>query len=235
MGKSLIYHFFSDDDFLRITGKIKEMEKKTAGEIIVSIKEKRSFFNKKKSLRELTEEEFFRLNMQDTRDKTGILIYIILSEREFYILADSGINNKVSEDTWDNVRDKIQKEFQNGKFVEGVVLGVEKVGQKLSFNMAKARGGRIITVGTTTTRSLESAVDASGKIVATAGYSDLFIHPPFRFMMVDAMVTNFHLPGTTLLLLVSAFATGELIMKAYREAVRNEYRFFSYGDGMLIL
>ena len=104
-----------------------------------------------------------------------------------------------------------------------------------ALNMAKARGGRIIAVGTTTTRSLESAVDASGKIVATAGYSDLFIHPPFRFMMVDAMVTNFHLPGTTLLLLVSAFATGELIMKAYREAVRSEYRFFSYGDGMLIL
>ncbi len=102
-------------------------------------------------------------------------------------------------------------------------------------NMAKGRGGRVIAVGTTTTRSLESAVDASGKVMATAGYSDLFIHPPFRFRMVDALVTNFHLPGTTLLLLISAFATGELIMKAYREAVRNEYRFFSYGDGMLIL
>lgn len=102
-------------------------------------------------------------------------------------------------------------------------------------NKAKGRGGRIIALGTTTTRSLESAVDASGRIVATAGYSNLFIRPPFRFRVVDILVTNFHLPGTTLLLLVSAFATGELIMKAYKEAIRNEYRFFSYGDGMLIL
>jgi S-adenosylmethionine:tRNA ribosyltransferase-isomerase len=104
-----------------------------------------------------------------------------------------------------------------------------------ALNKAKGRGGRIIALGTTTTRSLESAVDASGRIVATAGYSNLFIRPPFHFRMVDILVTNFHLPGTTLLLLVSAFATGELIMKAYKEAMRNEYRFFSYGDGMLIL
>jgi len=104
-----------------------------------------------------------------------------------------------------------------------------------ALNKAKGRGGRIIALGTTTTRALESAIDASGRIVATAGYSNLFIRPPFRFRMVDILVTNFHLPGTTLLLLVSAFATGELIMKAYKEAIRNEYRFFSYGDGMLIL
>ena len=102
-------------------------------------------------------------------------------------------------------------------------------------NMAKRRGRSIIAVGTTTTRSLESAVDSGGNLTATAGYSDLFIYPPYRFRMVDALVTNFHLPGTTLLLLASAFATGELIMKAYREAIRNEYRFFSYGDGMVIL
>lgn len=101
--------------------------------------------------------------------------------------------------------------------------------------MAKKRGGRIIAVGTTTTRSLESAVDSKGRLGETAGYSDLFIHPPYRFRIVDALVTNFHLPGTTLLLLVSAFATGKLIMKAYREAIRHGYRFFSYGDGMLIL
>ena len=104
-----------------------------------------------------------------------------------------------------------------------------------ALNKAKGRGGRIIALGTTTTRALESAIDASGRIVATAGYSNLFIRPPFRFRMVDILVTNFHLPGTTLLLLVSAFATGELILKAYKEAIRNEYRFFSYGDGMLIL
>ena len=101
--------------------------------------------------------------------------------------------------------------------------------------MAKGRGGRVIALGTTTTRSLESAVDSKGRLAATAGYSDLFIYPPYCFKMVDALVTNFHLPQTTLLLLVSAFATGELIMKAYEEAIINKYRFFSYGDGMLIL
>jgi S-adenosylmethionine:tRNA ribosyltransferase-isomerase len=100
---------------------------------------------------------------------------------------------------------------------------------------AKGKGGKIIALGTTTVRTLESAVDSREKLVATAGYSDTFIHPPYRFRMVDSLVTNFHLPGTTLLLLVSAFATWELIMKAYGEAIRREYRFFSYGDGMLIL
>jgi S-adenosylmethionine:tRNA ribosyltransferase-isomerase len=104
-----------------------------------------------------------------------------------------------------------------------------------AITMAKERGGRIIAVGTTTTRSLESAFDSNGNLAATAGYSDLFIYPPYRFRIVDALVTNFHLPGTTLLLLVSAYATWELIMKAYGEAIRREYRFFSYGDGMLIL
>lgn len=102
-------------------------------------------------------------------------------------------------------------------------------------NRAKETGGRIVALGTTTIRSLESAVDVRGKLATMAGYSDLFIFPPYRFRMVDALVTNFHLPGTTLILLVSAFAPAELIMKAYRKAIRNEYRFFSYGDGMLIL
>jgi S-adenosylmethionine:tRNA ribosyltransferase-isomerase len=108
-------------------------------------------------------------------------------------------------------------------------------GTAKAINMAKSRGGRIVAIGTTTTRSLESTVDSRGELAAAAGYSDLFIYPPYRFRMVDALVTNFHLPGTTLLLLVSAFATAELIMKAYREAIRRKYRFFSYGDGMLIL
>jgi S-adenosylmethionine:tRNA ribosyltransferase-isomerase len=104
-----------------------------------------------------------------------------------------------------------------------------------AINRAKGSGGRIIALGTTTTRSLESAVDSRGRLIAAAGYSDLFIHPPYRFRMVDALITNFHLPGTTLLLLVSAFASWDIIKKAYTEAIRREYRFFSYGDGMLIL
>lgn len=87
---------------------------------------------------------------------------------------------------------------------------------------------RVIAVGTTTARALETTIEGSG-------YTDLFIYPPYRFKVVDTLITNFHLPKSTLLMLVSAFAGRELIMKAYEEAIRHRYRFYSYGDAMLIL
>jgi S-adenosylmethionine:tRNA ribosyltransferase-isomerase len=99
---------------------------------------------------------------------------------------------------------------------------------------AKARGGRVVAVGTTTTRTLESAARPNG-LVPFRGESGLYIHPPFEFRVIDGLVTNFHLPRTTLLLLVQAFAGSELLRTAYREAVAREYRFYSYGDAMLIL
>jgi S-adenosylmethionine:tRNA ribosyltransferase-isomerase len=99
---------------------------------------------------------------------------------------------------------------------------------------AKARGGRIVAVGTTTTRTLESAA-RGGEMRPFAGETDLYILPPFEFRVVDALVTNFHLPRTTLLLLVSALAGEELLRRAYAEAVAREYRFYSYGDAMLVL
>jgi S-adenosylmethionine:tRNA ribosyltransferase-isomerase len=98
----------------------------------------------------------------------------------------------------------------------------------------KRRGGRVVAVGTTTTRTLESAARPDG-LRPYSGDTGLFIHPPFEFRVVDALVTNFHLPRTTLLLLVGAFAGGELLRRAYEEAVRREYRFYSYGDAMVIL
>jgi S-adenosylmethionine:tRNA ribosyltransferase-isomerase len=94
-------------------------------------------------------------------------------------------------------------------------------------------GGKIIAVGTTTTRVLES--QPSGALCGLKGSTQIFIHPPYSFQHVDGLLTNFHLPGSTLLMLVSAFAGREAILAAYAEAVRNEYRFFSYGDCMLIL
>ncbi len=94
---------------------------------------------------------------------------------------------------------------------------------------------RIVAVGTTTVRVLETVQRRSNKICATADETNLFIHPPFEFQVVDAMLTNFHLPRSTLLMLVSAFAGREFILRAYAEAVRESYRFFSYGDCMLIL
>ncbi len=96
-------------------------------------------------------------------------------------------------------------------------------------------GKRVIAVGTTTTRTLEHVAQAHGKIVEASGTTDLFIYPGFRFTAIDGLVTNFHLPGSTLLLLVSAFAGTELIRCAYETAVRERYRFYSYGDAMLIL
>ena len=99
---------------------------------------------------------------------------------------------------------------------------------------AKARGGRVVAVGTTTTRTLETAARSDG-LRPYSGDTGLFIHPPFGFRVIDALVTNFHLPRTTLLLLVGAFAGGELLRRAYEETVRREYRFYSYGDAMLIL
>jgi len=98
---------------------------------------------------------------------------------------------------------------------------------------AKARGGRVIAVGTTAVRSLETA-SQGGTLEPYSGDSRIFIYPPYRFRVVDAMITNFHLPESTLLMLVSAFAGREKILAAYRHAVEQAYRFFSYGDAMLL-
>ena len=102
-------------------------------------------------------------------------------------------------------------------------------------NRAKKEGRRVFALGTTTTRTLEYAVDDDGCVMAGSGNSDLFIYPGFRFRIVDALITNFHLPRSTLLMLVSAFAGREKILQAYRRAVHEEFRFFSYGDCMLIM
>jgi S-adenosylmethionine:tRNA ribosyltransferase-isomerase len=98
----------------------------------------------------------------------------------------------------------------------------------------KANRGRIVAVGTTTTRTLESAAQ-SGQLCAYRAATTLFVHPPFPFRVLDALITNFHLPRTTLLLLVQAFSGGELLRSAYEEAIREGYRFYSYGDAMLIV
>ena len=102
-----------------------------------------------------------------------------------------------------------------------------------TINAARKAGGRIIAVGTTSVRTLES-VAATGSLRAWQGETDLFIRPPYDFRVVDAILTNFHLPKSTLLVLVSAFAGRDLMLQAYREAVASEYRFFSYGDAMFL-
>ena len=102
--------------------------------------------------------------------------------------------------------------------------------------VTRQAGGRIIAVGSTSTRTLETvAAEHDGQIVAAAGRTNLFILPSYHFRAVDALITNFHLPRSTLLMMVSAFAGRDLILRAYAEAIRERYRFYSYGDAMLIL
>ena len=104
-----------------------------------------------------------------------------------------------------------------------------------TINAARARGGRICAVGTTVVRALESAADEGGKVHPQQGMTDLYIYPGYRFKTIDVLITNFHLPRSTLLLLVFAFGGRELILRAYEDAMREGYGFYSYGDGMLIM
>ncbi|MBQ8588459.1 MAG: tRNA preQ1(34) S-adenosylmethionine ribosyltransferase-isomerase QueA, partial [Clostridia bacterium] len=97
-------------------------------------------------------------------------------------------------------------------------------------NETKRNGGRIISVGTTSTRVLETISDDEGFVHEDSGWTDIFIYPPYKFKCPDALITNFHLPESTLLMLVSAFSDKEIIMNAYKEAVKEKYRFFSFGD-----
>ncbi len=101
-------------------------------------------------------------------------------------------------------------------------------------NKAKKEGRRIVAVGTTTVRALESAVNENGELIEEVADTDIFIYPGYKFKMIDALITNFHLPKSTLLMLVSAFSSREFMLKVYKEAVEKEYHFFSFGDAMFI-
>ncbi|HIV52648.1 MAG TPA: tRNA preQ1(34) S-adenosylmethionine ribosyltransferase-isomerase QueA [Candidatus Mediterraneibacter norwichensis] len=109
----------------------------------------------------------------------------------------------------------------------------EEAAEKI--NGAKARGGRVICVGTTSCRTIESAADENGCLKACSGWTEIFIYPGYTFKVLDGLITNFHLPESTLIMLVSALAGREHVLAAYEEAVRERYRFFSFGDAMLII
>ena len=115
---------------------------------------------------------------------------------------------------------------------EEVVIGQEAVDR---VNNAKKEKRRVISVGTTVMRALESSVSSEGLLNPYEGWTNKFIFPPYEFSIADAMVTNFHLPKSTLLMMISAFADHDLIKEAYELAVKEKYRFYSYGDAMLIL
>lgn len=114
---------------------------------------------------------------------------------------------------------------------EYYIIDAEAAGK---INRAKEAGHRIVCVGTTSCRTIESAADESGHLEGKSGWTDIFIYPGYRFKVLDSLITNFHLPESTLLMLVSALAGRDHIMAAYEEAVKEKYRFFSFGDAMLI-
>ena len=101
-------------------------------------------------------------------------------------------------------------------------------------NETKANGGRVISVGTTSTRTLESAAEAGKPLVPKSGWTQIFIYPGYEFKVIDCLITNFHLPQSTLIMLVSALAGREHVLAAYEKAVEERYRFFSFGDAMMI-
>ena len=124
--------------------------------------------------------------------------------------------------------DDVEKHHMHSEFYI-----VEEDQAKL-INDTKKNGGRVIAVGTTSCRTLESATGEDGIVKATSGWTEIFIYPGYRFKCIDALITNFHLPESTLLMLVSALAGKEKIMHAYEVAVQERYRFFSFGDAMFI-
>ena len=124
--------------------------------------------------------------------------------------------------------DDVEKHHMHSEFYI-----VEEDQAKL-INDTKRNGGRVIAVGTTSCRTLESATGEDGIVKATSGWTEIFIYPGYQFKCIDALITNFHLPESTLLMLVSALAGKEKIMHAYEVAVQEKYRFFSFGDAMFI-
>lgn len=101
-------------------------------------------------------------------------------------------------------------------------------------NTAKEQGHRVICVGTTSCRTVESAADENGRLKETSGWTEIFIYPGYQFKILDCLLTNFHLPESTLIMLVSALAGRDHVIEAYEEAVKERYRFFSFGDAMFI-
>lgn len=125
--------------------------------------------------------------------------------------------------------ENIQDHHMHSEFYVVEAQEAEKI------NRTKREGGRVICVGTTSCRTLESAAGEDGIVKAGSGWTDIFIYPGYRFKVLDCLVTNFHLPESTLVMLVSALAGREHVLRAYEEAVREKYRFFSFGDAMLVV
>lgn len=128
------YNFLSQSDLERIKNKISEFEKTTSGEIVISIKEKRNFFEKKKSLFELAQKEFVKAKIANTENSTGVLIFILFSEKQFYILPDTNISKVVEKDFWQKLADDMSEKFKSRNFADGLIECIDKIGEVLKNN-----------------------------------------------------------------------------------------------------
>lgn len=134
MSKRIIYNYLNDDELLRISNTIKEVEKKTAAEILVTIKEKRNLLEKRKSIRQLAEIEFQKSGITKTKDRTGVLIFILLSDKQFYILADNTICKKIDQKAFDEIAEKMSNTFRSGKFSKGIIDCINNLSEILTIH-----------------------------------------------------------------------------------------------------
>ncbi|MDT3695701.1 MAG: TPM domain-containing protein [Ignavibacterium sp.] len=132
MSKNFIYKYLSEEELKSISTIIGEIEKKTSGEIVITIKEKRSWSERTKSVRRLAEKEFVSAKIGKTAEATGILIFIIFKAKEFCILADKGINEKVKQSVWDEIAEDIKNSFKQEEYCKGIINGIEQAGKILS-------------------------------------------------------------------------------------------------------
>lgn len=132
MKPKILYNYLTDDELLRISNKIKSVEKQTSGEVAVSVREYKSFFEKRKPLKQLAEKEYVVLGINKTKEGAGVLIFLLLSERQFYILADDNINKLTGEKVWAEIKDIMQEKFVRGEFCKGILYGIDEIGKILS-------------------------------------------------------------------------------------------------------
>lgn len=132
MKPKILHNYLSDDELLRISTKIRAAEKKTAGEIAVSIREYKSFLDRRKNMRQLAEKEFLRLGINKTKEGTGVLVFLLLCDRKFYILADENINKLTGDNTWAEIKEMMQEKFVRGEFCKGILFGIDEIGKILT-------------------------------------------------------------------------------------------------------
>ena len=134
MSKKFIYKYISEDELKSISAKIGEVEKSTSGELVITIKQKRGWLEKHKSVRALAEGEFVNARIAKTKGATGILIFILFNAREFCILADKSVNEKVEQSVWDEIANNMTLHFKNKNFCKGIINGIEQAGKILSIH-----------------------------------------------------------------------------------------------------